>query len=250
MTERKDIAGELTHRIFGLGKNPVRATDPDFADIKERLIYGEVYPHVKLDAKLREYIILAVAATNQTLDEVGIHTIAALEAGAGPAQIKEAVYQCSPYIGIAKAEAAVKSVNRALASRGISVPVESRKTVTEDDRLEKGIAAQKAIFGDGIDAMRAAASEDTKHIQDYLSAYCFGDFYTRDGIELKDRELLTFCILCALGGCEPQLRSHIQGNLAMGNGRDLLLDVLTVCIPYIGFPRTLNALAAINELAK
>lgn len=98
--------------------------------------------------------------------------------------------------------------------------------------------------------MRASASEDTKHIQDILSAYCFGDFYTRCGIAIKDRELLTFCILCALGGCEPQLKGHINGNLAVGNGRDVLLDALTVCLPYIGFPRTLNALSAINELAK
>ena len=98
--------------------------------------------------------------------------------------------------------------------------------------------------------MRAAASEDTRHIQDILSAWCFGDFYTRGGMALEQRELLTFCVLCALGGCEPQLRSHISGNLAVGNGRGVLLDALTVCLPYIGFPRTLNALNLINELAK
>ena len=50
------------------------------------------------------------------------------------------------------------------------------QTVTGESRLLDGIAAQKSIFGDHIDAMRAAAPENQKNIQDYLSAYCFGDF--------------------------------------------------------------------------
>lgn len=248
--ERKELSNEMLRRLYGPGKSALSNTDPEFADIKTRLIYGEVYQHVKLDAKLREFIILAVASTNETPDEVEIHTAAALSGGASPAEIKEAIYQSAPYIGIAKTEIAVKAANRVFESNGLALPAEQLGTVSEDSRLADGIAAQKSIFGASIDAMHASASEDTKHIQDILSAYCFGDFYTRCGIAIKDRELLTFCILCALGGCEPQLKGHINGNLAVGNGRDVLLDTLTVCLPYIGFPRTLNALSAINELAK
>ncbi len=246
--ERKELSQEIIRRLYGLGKSPISATDPEFAAIKERLIYGEVYSHISLDAKLREFIILAVAATNETPDEVETHTIAALSVGASPAEIKEAIYQSAPYIGLGKAEMAVKAANRALASRGVALPSEAQGTVSEESRFDDGIAAQKSIFGEAISTMRANASEDVKHIQDYLSAYCFGDFYTRGGIALRERELLTFCVLCALGGCEPQLKSHIGGNSAVGNGRAVLLDALTVCLPYIGFPRTLNALNAINEV--
>lgn len=247
--DRKEQSREVMRRLYGLAKSPMSATDPDFAAIKERLVYGEVYKHIKLDAKLREFILLAVAATNETPDEVELHTAAALSVGATPAQIKEAVYQSAPYIGMGKAEMAVKAVNRALAARGISLPAGERfGTVTEESRLDDGLATQKSIFGGSIDAMRESASEDTRHIQDYLSAWCFGDFYTRGGISVKDRELLTFSILCAQGGCEPQLRGHVGGNAAVGNGRDVLLDALTLIIPYIGFPRTLNALNVINEL--
>ena len=56
-----------------------------------------------------------------------------------------------------------------------------------------------SIFGPTIDQMRAAAPEQQKHIQDNLSAFCFGDFYTRQGLDLQLRELLTFCIVSALG---------------------------------------------------
>ena len=73
---------------------------------------------------------------------------------------------------------------------------------------------------------------------------------TRDTLELSTRELLTFCTLCALGGCESQLKAHIAGNLQVGNRRPVLIDAATWCMPMIGFPRTLNAIAAINEIAK
>ena len=84
-------------------------------------------------------------------------------------------------------------------------------------------------------------------MQDYLSAYCFGDFYTRSGLNLRQRELLTFVMLSSLGGCENQLRAHIQANLRVGNDKTMLIEIITQCQPYIGFPRTLNAIALINE---
>ena len=70
----------------------------------------------------------------------------------------------------------------------------------------------------------------------------------RDGLALPTRELLTFAMLAALGGADPQLRGHVAGNLNVGNPRARLLAVLTVLVPFIGYPRTLNALAAINDI--
>lgn len=96
--------------------------------------------------------------------------------------------------------------------------------------------------------MRAATPENQKNIQDDLSAYCFGDFYTRKFLPIHERELLTFSILASQGGCEGQVKAHVGGNATVGNGKEVLLAALTVCLPYIGFPRTLNALSCINEV--
>jgi len=86
------------------------------------------------------------------------------------------------------------------------------------------------------------------HIQDFLAANCFGDYYTRNGIDLKTRELLTFAMLISLGGCEPQVKGHVTGNLKVGNDRTRLIDVGSPnLLPYIGYPRTLNALRAIGR---
>lgn len=245
---RTETAAKTMKDLYGEAHTDLSVSDPEFAAIKARLIYGEVYAEKTLSAKLRELVILAVAVTNQTMNEVRRHTATALAAGGKPEEIKEAVYHCAPYIGLGKAENAVNAVNEVFAEKGVALPLESGQTVTEESRLADGIAAQKSIFGAHIDAMRAAAPENQKNIQDYLSAYCFGDFYTRKFLTIPERELLTFAILAAQGGCEPQVKAHVGGNAAVGNGKKTLLAALTVCLPYIGFPRTLNALACINEV--
>ncbi len=243
-----DYAKQTVQMLYGAASASIHETDPEFFAIKERLIYGEVYAEEKLSAKLRELVILVVATTNQTVNEVKRHTAAALAVGVKPEEIREAVYHCAPYIGLGKAENAVNAVNEVFAEKGVALPLESGQTVTEESRLPDGIAAQKSIFGEHIDAMRAAAPENQKNIQDYLSAYCFGDFYTRRFLTIPERELLTFAILAAQGGCEPQVKAHVGGNAAVGNSKETLLATLTVCLPYIGFPRTLNALGCVNEV--
>ena len=78
---------------------------------------------------------------------------------------------------------------------------------------------------------------------------CFGDFVTRGGLDTGTRELLTFSMLLTLGGCEPQLKGHIRGNLNVGNDKRTLLTVITQLLPYVGYPRSLNAIACLNEVA-
>ena len=98
---RAEQAEKTTKALYG-GASALGVTDPEFAAIKERLIYGEVYAEEKLSARLRELVILVVATTNQTMNEVKRHTAAALACGVKPEEIKEAVYHCAPYIGLGK----------------------------------------------------------------------------------------------------------------------------------------------------
>lgn len=246
--DRTEFSKKTRNQLF---QNAAAAskTDPEFTEILNRFLFGEVWQHGNLDAKTRELITIVVLTTNQTPDQLKAHIGAALNVGVTPVEIKEALYQCAPYIGFAKTLVGIAQANRVFEERGVTLPLTGQATVTEETRLEKGVAAQSSIFGAAnIEAMRAGAPENLKHIQDYLSAYCFGDIYTRGGLDVKMRELLTFSILCTLGGAENQLRAHVQGNANVGNKKGELLDVLTQCMPYIGFPRTLNALAVVNEI--
>lgn len=245
---RVALSAQKQEALFGKKGAPKAAQDPDFSDTMNRLIYGEIYQQGNLTDRQRELVTLAVLATNQNMDFLKDHVEAALNAGATPVEVKEVMYQCAPYIGFPKTVATLEQVNAVFKKRGISLPVESQKQVTEETRFDKGLQVQKGIFGDRIDKMRDNAPGNQKHLQDYLSAYCFGDTYTRSGLDLKMRELLTFSAIASLGGCENQLRGHIQGNVSVGNDKETLISAITVCMPYIGFPRTLNALACINEI--
>ncbi|WP_462411616.1 carboxymuconolactone decarboxylase family protein [Neobacillus sp. Marseille-QA0830] len=246
--DRIEKSKEKYNQLFGGGIPAAYATDPDFQDILSRFIFGEVFYQGNLDDKQRELITLVVLTTNQTLPQLKAHVGAALNVGLTPAEIKEAVYQCAPYIGIPKTLNAIHEVNEVFTSRNIALPIESQKTVNEEQRFEKGLATQIEIFGEIIAKMQESAPSNQKHIQEYLSAFCFGDFYTREGLDLKTRELLTLCIVSSLGGCEGQVKSHVQGNKNVGNDKETLITAITHCLPYMGFPRTLNALACVNEV--
>jgi 4-carboxymuconolactone decarboxylase len=95
--------------------------------------------------------------------------------------------------------------------------------------------------------MYAESPKDLLHIQELLTANCVGDHVARAGLDLQTRELLTFSMLAALGGCEPQLAGHVAANLAVGNDRRVLIATITQLLPYIGYPRTLNAIRVIDE---
>ncbi|MCP8970901.1 carboxymuconolactone decarboxylase family protein [Ectobacillus ponti] len=242
---RVEISAETYKQLFG---DSVPSADPDFQDILTRFIFGEVFHQGNLDDKQRELITLVVLTANQTLPQLRAHVSAALNVGLTPVEIKESVYQCAPYIGFPKTLNALHEVNEVFQARGIALPIESQQTVDETNRLDKGLAVQMEIFGEIIANMRKHAPANQQHIQDYLSAFCFGDFYTRTGLDLKTRELLTLCMVSSLGGAEGQVKAHVQGNLNVGNNKETMIAAITHCLPYMGFPRTLNALACVNEI--
>ena len=238
-----------TRASLQLPKTALEQQFPEFEAVKTQLVYGEIFHQGRLDAQTRLLVTAAVLTAVEGAELESFLT-AALKSGTKPEALQEVFHQAAPYVGIPRAEKGLAAFARACRAAGVSLPLPPQGTVTEETRLAEGIAAQKAIFGNAIDDMRAGAPEDQKALQDDLSAWCFGDTYTRGGLDLATRELLTLVCIVAIGGCDPQVRSHVGGNLAVGNGRETLIAALCQCLPYIGFPRTLNAVAAVNELTK
>jgi 4-carboxymuconolactone decarboxylase len=144
--DRIEKSQEKFKQLFGEGVSGLQATDPDFQDILNRFIFGEVFYQGNLDNKERELITLVVLAANQTLPQLKEHVSASLKVGVTPVEIKEAVYQCAPYIGFPKTINALNEVNRVFKAKNIALPIESQKTVEEVNRLDKGLAVQTEIF--------------------------------------------------------------------------------------------------------
>ena len=221
-------------------------TDPEFAEICDRFTLHEVpnEPGQELEPVTRHLSVLAALIGCGGTEVFGYALRSALNDGLTPVMAREIVYQAADYLGLGRMLPFLDALNETLTERGVTLPLAPQGTTTESDRLEKGAAAQAEIFGGHM-----LEAWKNGHINRWLAANCFGDYYTRGGLDLRQRELITFCFLAAQGGCEPQLIAHARGNMNMGCDRDFLLRVVSQCLPYIGYPRSLNAIAAIDKAA-
>lgn len=222
-------------------------TDPEFMERFEHFAFDEVINEKgqQLEDATRYMAILSVLLGCQGIDEYKQILPYALEAGVTPVMVKEIVYQAVDYLGIGRVLPFLNATNEIFTACSIKLPLQGQATTNMDNRLEKGIAAQTEIFGEHM-----KEAWKTGHINRWLAANCFGDYYTRNGLDLKQREMITFCFLAAQGGCEPQLTAHAKGNMNLGNDKDFLIKVVSQCLPYIGYPRSLNAITCINNAAQ
>lgn len=228
--------------------NPEESYDKEFMEIITNFSLNEAQNHDNLDERTRQMVILAASIATQTPKRYEAFVKAALNANVTPVEIKEILYQAAPYVGILKVVDLLEPTNKIFKEKGITLPLETQGTTTYENRFEKGLEVQKKIFGEVIDKNYETSPKNQVHIQKFLSDNCFGDYYTRNGLDIKTRELITFSILISQGGCEPQVKSHITGNVNVGNDKQTLLNTVTALLPYIGYPRSLNALSCINQV--
>ena len=246
-----DAANNYHNLLFPNHQSTLAITDPELVEIFDNFAFDEIIQHSTIDVRTRLMVQLAAMIACQAVREYTVMLGAALNVGVTPVEIKEIVYQSLPYVGMAKVFDFLHATNDVLRLRGITLPLPPQSTTTSTTRAARGLAVQQQIIGqDAVAQLYANAPTDQQHIQRFLSANCFGDHLSRNGIDLPTRELLTLSMLIALGGCDPQVRGHVTANLHVGNSRALLIDVVTQLLPFIGYPRTLNGLRIIDEVAQ
>lgn len=237
-------------KMFPHYQSEFAQTDPEFIERFDNFAFGEVINNDDLDDKTRFIAIAAALIGFQAIDEYKVMLPAALRFGISPVEIKEIVYQSVAYVGIGRAFPFLKATNDILIAQGVSLPLEGQATTTTNNRREKGEQAQIDIFGESMRGFAQSGNPETRHINKWLVENCFGDYYTRTGLDYKQREMITFCLLAAQGGCESQLISHAKANIRIGNDKSFLVKVVSQCLPYIGYPRSLNTIRCVEEAAK
>lgn len=225
-------------------------TDPEFIERFDNFAFDEVVNNDDLDEKTRFQAILATLIGCQSIDEFRTVLPAAFNFGVTYVEAKEIVYQAVAYLGIGRVFPFLKATNEVLEKLGVKLPLEGQSTTTADTRLQAGIQAQVDIFGEGMRDFYKSGAPETVHINHWLADNCFGDYYTRNGLDYKQREMITFCFLSAQGGCEPQLTAHAAANMKIGNDKAFLIKIVSQCVPYIGYPRSLNVITCINNAVK
>ena len=246
--DRTALCKENYTALFGGEALTGEGTDPEFMAILQKFIFGDIFAVGDLDLKKREMITCTVRSVMQTLPQLKSHAAAALNVGVTPVELRETIYQCAPFIGFPRTLNAIGVINEVFEERGIELPLEPQGTTTEENRFEKGFAIQNPIYGDEISQRMAyvpgGMGNDVSH---FLTEYCFGDIYTRNGLDVQTRELLIYCILTALEA-DSQLASHAVGNMKLGTSRETLAAAVIQCLPYVGFPPAMKALNAIMNV--
>lgn len=236
-------------KMFPNCKSKFLETDPEFIERFDNFAFDEVVSQTGLDGKTEFMAILATLLGCQGSDEFHVMIPAALNFGVTPVEIKEIVYQAVAYLGIGRVFPFLKITNEVFEEQGMALPLPPQATTTTESRREVGTQAQVDIFGEGMRDFWKSGPEESRHINLWLADNCFGDYYTRTGLDYKQREMITFCFLAAQGGCEPQLASHAAANMKIGNDKAFLIKIISQCLPFIGYPRSLNALRCLNDAA-
>lgn len=229
------------------GEAKALSQDKELRAVMDNFTQNEVPAATPLVEKREVELIRLVSLVTQQSGVLLQEEVAtALAQGLSPEEILEAIYQCAPYTGFPRTVDAVEIARSVFKAKNVKVD-ENRGTVTAQSRLEAGADAQGTLFGETFRDMAKNGKDGMPTINYFLASNCFGDYYTRKGLDLNTRELLTMAILVNLG-TEPQLKAHIGANLKIRTA-EYVEQAIYNCLPYCGYPRTLNALRLFKEAA-
>jgi 4-carboxymuconolactone decarboxylase len=248
-SERQAHAEATYERLFGPRDKGAPDNDPELMEILRRFIFGDVFDTGVLDDQSRELITVTVLACLQTLPQLKSHTAAALNVGVQPIEIREAIYQLAPFIGFPRTLNAVATINEVFQARDIQLPLSVQGSVSDAERYPEGLAQQAPLYGNEIKDNLADLPEPFNELLPrFLTEFCFGDFYTRGGLTLSQRELLVLCALATIGDTAAQLGPHGRACIQVGNSKTAVVAALVHCFPYIGFPRAVAAIRTVKNL--
>lgn len=249
LKDRAAAAKAKMTELFGPDYQPALAdTDPEFAAMRDNLIYGELFYQGTLTDKMRILVNLCGLTAGGYYEQIADYARAGLNLKVEPSAMKESVIQTAPYSGIYRAQKTLSILNEVFTEAGIKLPLEPQAVTDEGSRFAEGQATQLKMYGERMQQMWDSTPEGQRYLQvGHLSAYCFGDVFTRGGLTAAERELLLWSAILTIGGADAQVRSHAVGNINVGNTKQNLVDVIALLMPQNGFPRSLTALAIVNQ---
>ncbi|MED1945570.1 MULTISPECIES: carboxymuconolactone decarboxylase family protein [Brevibacillus] len=115
-------------------------------------------------------------------------------------------------------------------------------------RYEVGSQVMNQVVGESGVHTREFLKGIAPDFERLLVEFPFGDIYSRQGLDLKSREIATVAALTALGYAIPQLKVHINGALNVGCTKEEIMEIMMQMAVYAGFPAALNGLNAAKEV--
>ena len=236
--------------LFNSHPGDFKTDDPEFMEILQKYIFGDVFGCGDLTTKEREMITVVCLASIQCLPQLKAHLSAALNAGNSPLELREALYTCFNFLGFPRTLNAIGVFNTVMKEKKISLPLESGKTIKDEERLSKGLEIQKPLFGDALNKMlENVPGKIGEKMAQFTTETYFGDTYTRKFLDNKTRELINVITLIALGNFQI-LKPHLVSAIKLGNSKEKIAATMLQCAPYVGSANAISAMLVLSEISK
>ncbi|EAX96821.1 4-carboxymuconolactone decarboxylase, putative [Trichomonas vaginalis G3] len=229
MSNYKEVLDELEHN------------DPEYFEFFyrfEKLVQSET----KIDEKNRYLGILGSLIGSKSIDYYPYIIEQVLTKILTPQEIKEVLYEAAFILGASTVYPFLKVTNDIFKQHNINLPLENQCKVSPEEALKKGIEKQKESFGPGMEDFHTKGP-----MNKWVVTFMYGQLYTREVLTVKQREIVITCIFIGYGDATPQFLQHVKALTNLGHGKWDLIQMILSLVPYIGYPRTFNALRAINE---
>lgn len=241
--KRKEKAEENLNKLFKKTSFN-KEFDPEYSEILQNFVFGEVYEIAKLDDSTKELVIITALTTIQTFPQLRSHIRAALNIKTNPIWIREAIYQCTPYIGFPRTINAINVMNEVFLENGINLPLPSQKT-SESVRYEEEFTDKFLIAGSNVYSTLEKHYEDI--IPDLKTELEFEEFLSRGGLEGKTRFLLALSCLITMGHDDESIRRYTNYCFRLDVTKEEILSVLVLLCPYVGFPKIIASIQDIRD---
>jgi len=118
----------------------------------------------------------------------------------------------------------------------------------DTDMFKTGLAIRRAVVGDAyVEKSLQSADELTIPLQKLVTEYCWGEVWSRPGLERRTRSFLNLAMLIALNR-PHELRLHVRGAVNNGITKEELVEVILQAAIYCGVPAALDSMKAVREV--
>ena len=115
-------------------------------------------------------------------------------------------------------------------------------------RYEEGLAVRRAVLGsEHVDKSFRSADDFTRPMQELITEYCWGEIWTRPGLDRRTRSFIILAMLTALNR-PHEIRLHVRGALNNGLTKEELMEVFMQSAIYCGIPAAVDAMRIAKEV--
>jgi 4-carboxymuconolactone decarboxylase len=117
-----------------------------------------------------------------------------------------------------------------------------------DELYERGLKIRREVVGAAyVDKSLAEADDFTRPLQELVTKYCWGEVWSRPGLERRERSLINLAMIAALNR-PHELKLHIRGALRNGLTRDEIGEVFLQAAIYCGVPAALDSVRIAKDV--